>query len=80
MIKAFLRDFAFPSALALDQPSGMGAVACAALSEDVGMLVEVAEAEAPFDPPPVNRKLDFVSDTSHFTHDRTAAVSLARQC
>jgi len=63
MIKAFLRDFAFPSALALDQPSGMGAVACAALSEDVGMLVEVAEAEAPFDPP-VNRKLDFVSDTS----------------
>ncbi len=63
MIKKFLHDFAFPSALALDQPSGMGAVACAALSEDVGMLVEVAEAEAPLDPP-VNRNLDFVSDTS----------------
>mmetsp|Transcript_43612 Transcript_43612/g.69174 ORF Transcript_43612/g.69174 Transcript_43612/m.69174 type:complete len:615 (+) Transcript_43612:59-1903(+) len=72
-IKRFMHDFYFKSALALDQTNGVGAVACAALSEDLRMLGEVVEAEAPLDCL-VNRRMTFVSDTCplHMVADRGA--------
>lgn len=72
-IKQFMHDFYFKSALALDQTNGIGAVACAALSEDLRMLGEVVEAEAPLDCL-VNRQMTFVSDTCplHMVADRGA--------
>ena len=76
-IKRFMHDFYFKSALALDQTNGVGAVACAALSEDLRMLGEVVEAEAPLDCL-VNRRMAFVSDTCplHMVADRGADPDL----